>query len=71
MWHFHSCHHPRVGACRGAVKDACVMAGKGYGFVTFEDIEAGFAFLEVRTPPCRQTCGPRLHGLAHPVTTHA
>lgn len=39
--------------CRGPVKDACVMAGKGYGFVTFEDIAAGFAFLEVRrtTPP--------------------
>ena len=34
-------------SCRGAVSDVCVIEGKGYGFVTFADFSAAFAFLEV------------------------
>ncbi len=32
---------------RGHVKDAYVMTGKGYAFVTFEDVASARSFLEV------------------------
>ena len=33
--------------CRGTPKDVCVMESKGYGFVTFVDMNDAFRFLEV------------------------
>lgn len=53
-----ACHCCRAAGCsvptqpvpgRGPVKDIHVMAGKGYGFITFEEVTSAQEFLEVST----------------------